>query len=207
MSVTGDTNPFNSRGVLVDHTTTDMATMERQVREGLLSLAVENISDINSRGDAVVRDVLPDQDLDSGTDNNWNGDDNEWTQDGLATDQFNETYALDSDGRLDGKIIAFYAVSNLDSTPSTTELQFLTNTGGTFERLQVEGLLVDEETTGMLADPVIFGATQDGAIEQYVTQTDDQVVLHGAVVEPEGSTLEESGRFASDRLPQFGGGE
>lgn len=207
MSATGDSNPVNSRGVLVDHTTTDMARMERNVREGLLSLAVSNISDINSRGDAVVRDILPAADLESGSDNNWNGSDNEWTQSSLTTGQFNQTYSLDSDAKADNKIVAFYAISNLDATPATTELQFKTSTGGTFERLQTQGLLVDEETTGMLADPIIYGATQDGDVEQYVTETSDAVVLHGAVVEPEGTTLEESGRFASDRLPQFGAGK
>lgn len=195
----GDRNPFNSRGLLADATTADIAQVENRVRRVLIQEAVGNISGINSQGDAVVRDILPALDLESGSANGWNGTNNEWTQAGLSANSWNEVYSVDSDAKADQKIISIFAVSNLTSSPATTEIRFLTGTGGTFERVQSQGLLVDEETTAMLADPLVFKANDNGSIETWVNNAQDtELVFHGAVSQPESTDLEESGRFISD---------
>lgn len=198
-----DTDPFNSRGILTDPTAADIGRVERTTREQLVQEAVQNISDVDGQADVIVRDILPDADLASGADNNWDGNDRQWEQNGMGNtgaETANTVYNVDSDNEADDKIIAFYAISNVATSPVTTEIEFVDNTGGVFERLQVEGLLTDDETLGLLADPVVFGASQDGDINQYATGADDNVVYHGAVAEPEGQTLNESGRFLSDKV-------
>lgn len=200
---TGDTNPFNSRGVLTDPTAADVSAVESRVRQVLQNLAVQNLSDVNQPGDAIIRDLLPEVDLASGSDNNWDGNDRQWEQNGMgntAAETGNETYVIDSDNEANEKIIALFAISNIASQPVTTEVTFEDGTGGVIERQQVEGLLTDDEVLGLFADPIVYGATDDGAINQFATGADDNVVLHGAVAEVEGRVLSESGRFLSDKI-------
>lgn len=198
---------MNDHGILIDPTPQEIGTMERQVRQLLQQLAINNEDSIDGPQDVDVRDLLPTVDFDSGGDNS--ALENEWLQDTLTGDQFNETYQIDATagGTAENRYVAIIGLSNLAGSPSTTEVQFTTSNGALFEHLQVEGLLTDEETFGLLADPIITKAGQQTNIDQYVTATSDRLVFHGAVAEKSGDNLEDGiTRFFSDQQRAVNGG-
>lgn len=179
----------DERGILVDPSPADIEIVERRVEHVIAQLAVQNISDIGSLSDVVVRDLVPELDLNSGADNGWTNE-NEWDQTGLTPDALNETYSLEHDDRAEDKVIAIFALSNVATSPSTTEVQFNNAQGGVFDILQTQGFLTDEEVLGLLNDPIISATSQrDLTIEQYVTSATDKLVFHGKVAEETGTTM------------------
>jgi hypothetical protein len=189
----------NARGLLPAQTPQDLARMEQQVRQTIERMAAQNLPDANSQQDIFIRNLLPSEDLESGADNGWNGTDQQFIQSGLSSGM-NETYDINSNGDLDEKILGIVGITSLAADPVTTQIEFESGTGGVFERLQIEGIYTEENVTGLLANPIIFGATQDGLIKQYAKGSgDDQLVFHAAIAETEGETLEDSARFLSER--------
>lgn len=189
----------NPRGILSAPTQADIMRTEKAVRKTVEQVAITNIDTISSAGEVHVRQLLPAEDLDAGADNGWNGTDRVFTQTGLNADQFNEVYSIDSDSKADRKAIAIYAITNLASDPTTAELEIQDGTGGLIEKQQTEGILVDEEVTGLFANPIVFGPDQNGSIRQYVTSDSDEIVYRGLVAEKTGRTLGDSSRFLSER--------
>jgi len=190
----------NNRGVAVAQTDADLAAYERAVRSVLENAAISSSEVDGSNPDQIdVRQLFPGEDLESGADNGWNGDDPAWTQGGLSATSYNTVYNVDSDADADSKIVAIFAVTNAAADPLTTEIRFSSQTGGIFERLQIEGLLTDEDDTLLLKDPVVFGGAESGDIEQWADAAgDDNVIYHGVVAEKSSETLESSQRFLSD---------
>lgn len=192
--------PANDRGVFVAAQPADINNAERAARQLVEQIAVQNISDISTAEDAHVRQILPNEDLESGDDNGYNGTDRVFEQTGLSADTVNEVYEIDSDLKADDKVVAIFAVTNVSADPKTTELVFESGTGGIIERQNIQGLLTDPEDTLLFADPLVLGATQDGVINQYAESAgDDGVVYHGVVAEPTGKTISESNRFESNK--------
>jgi len=192
--------PANDRGVFVAAQPADINNAERAARQLVEQIAVQNISDISTAEDAHVRQILPNEDLESGADNGYNGTDRVFEQTGLSADTVNEVYEIDSDLKADDKVVAIFAVTNVSADPKTTELVFESGTGGIIERQNIQGLLTDPEDTLLFADPLVLGATQDGVINQYAESAgDDGVVYHGVVAEPTGKTISESNRFESNK--------
>lgn len=190
---------FNDHGILIDPTPAQINRVEENVRQLLQTLAIRQLEGVDGVDDVDVRDLIPSEDLDSGADNGWTTGTREWTQTTLTADAFNETYTIDADtGLAENKVVALIVVSNNAASPTTTEVRFDTGTGGTFERLQIEGLLTDEEVLGLIADPIVNLPDQVTVINQYVTGTSDALVLSGAVAEKTSTTLEPAQRFASD---------
>lgn len=192
--------PANDRGVFVAAQPADINNAERAARQLVEQIAVQNISDISTTEDAHVRQILPNEDLESGDDNGYNGTDRVFEQTGLSADTVNEVYEIDSDLKADDKVVAIFAITNVAADPKTTELVFESGTGGIIERQNIQGLLTDPEDTLLFADPLVLGATQDGVINQYAESAgDDGVVYHGVVAEPTGKTISESNRFESNK--------
>lgn len=192
--------PANDRGVFVAAQPADINNAERAARQLVEQLAVQNISDISTAEDAHVRQILPNEDLESGADNGYNGTDRVFEQTGLSADTVNEVYEIDSNLKADDKVVAIFAITNVSADPKTTELVFESGTGGIIERQNIQGLLTDPEDTLLFADPLVLGATQDGVINQYAESAgDDGVVYHGVVAEPTGNTISESNRFESNK--------
>lgn len=191
--------PQNDRGVFAAATTADIQSAEVNARRTLEQKAVASSGIEASSPDGVtVRQLLPSLDLESGADNDWSGDTRQFVQTGLSGDADNEVYEVDSDGDADQKMIAIFAVTNRSADPKTTQILFETTTGGRFEQLNVEGLFTDPEDTVLLSDPIVFGATQSGFIDQYATEDgDDQVIYHGVVAEAEAESLEPTDRVLS----------
>lgn len=192
-------------GIIVDPPTRDINSTERAARRTAAALAQANIEGVS---DPLVRQLLPQQDLETTTPNGWTDTDNKWEQLGLGTDQFQEVYAIDTTARAENKVYVIFGVSNLSDNPGTTQIEFRTGNDAVFATVDVEGILTDEEVFGLLRDPVIFGeAGGDGDIRQWSQTADDQVVYHGVVAENRGETYEDlPGRFMSRHQAQAGGG-
>lgn len=191
--------PENDRGVFAAATTADIQSAEVRARQILEERAVDSSGVEASDPDEVtVRQLLPSLDLESGEDNGWDGDTREFVQTGLSEGEDNLVYEVDSDAKADQKMIAIFAVTNRSADPKTTQILFETTTGGRFEQANVEGLFTDPEDTVLFADPIVFGATQSGLINQYASADgDDQVIYHGVVAEAEAESLEPTSRVLS----------
>jgi len=129
--------PANDRGVFVAAQPADINNAERAARQLVEQIAVQNISDISTAEDAHVRQILPNEDLESGDDNGYNGTDRVFEQTGLSADTVNEVYEIDSDLKADDKVVAIFAVTNVSADPKTTELVFESGTGGIIERQNI----------------------------------------------------------------------
>lgn len=197
--------PYAERGILSSPSPRDVSLVERRIEHVISRLAVNNVSDISSLSEVTVRDLVPQLDLQSGADNS--ALENRWLQDTLTADALNQTYTIDHDQRAQDKVIAIFAVSNVAASPATTEVRVENNQGGVFEILQVEGLLTDEEVIGLLNDPIVSATSnQNYNIEQFVTATSDQLVLHGKVAEEAGTEIADNpGNFLSGRAGSVGG--
>jgi len=181
-------------GLFSEATPSDYKQQEQNVVSEVVRRAQEQISGVNTQSDVHVRDILPSEDLGSGADNGWGGDTRVWLQGGLSVDTLNETYTIESDGDMEGKVLAIYAIEAQQPDPATTEITFEDGTGSRFERLAFQ----ESHATGnaqyvsaLLRNPIIFNEGKDGKIAQWADAdvVDDELILHGVVAEKAGTTL------------------
>lgn len=175
---------------IISPTAREVFQAQRDARNRARQLAT-NITGINQQSNANVREILPDQDLESGDDNGWNGTDNEWVQAGLTADQTNETYQIDSNAGAENKVLVFYGQANVASDVLTTEQQYQDTTGATFSRINVETLEITEVSDIILYDEeIVYGPTEDGSLVQWPDSAgDDQMIYLAKVAEPAGKTV------------------
>lgn len=188
---------------------------ERQLAQEVGSLALESSSiDIDGVQNLVVRDILPQQDLDAGGDNGatYDGTGNElWVQDLSSSgsdNSYNEAYQVDSGSQAEDKIIGVMGISALHSDLQTRQLRFSLGQGGNQgvkREVNIESMETDEEGRAMFLTDLMFDAKEHGTIEHYQeTATDgERLVYHGYVAEPVGETLAEP---SSPQLAQQSGG-
>lgn len=183
-------------GVQTFPTMEEVDNEEGALKQELRNRAQKQLSEIGSKNDVHVRDLLPEADLDQDDANNvngWNGTDREWVQSGLTGDQLEQVYEIDATGNAEKKIIGIFAFSNISANPLTSQVVFEDGTGSRFERAQVQEVFHrDEQTIALLEEPIIINATEDAVIFQWPTgDGTDNVVYHGAVAEKMGNTLGE----------------
>lgn len=152
---------------------------------------------VDGREDLVVRNILPALDLEPGGDNGWGGDKQEWAQHWTPDanlGRFNEAYEIDSDGRAEGKIFAFYGVS---FSPLKAVAEWARFTAPDSESVYAERIFdvgrfpSPEYTRMMFTTPVVFGPNESGTIEHHLGDTGlERVEYHGWVAEPVGVTYE-----------------
>lgn len=163
----------------------------KQATETAKSLAT-TITGVSGPDQALVREILPDEDLESGADSSWNGTDREWIQGGLSIDVNNETYTIDSNSKAQNKVVVLYGFTNVNADPITTEVSMEDGTGATFFRMNTQ-LLEDPDVSNyvLFNEPQVYGTTEGGAINQWsdTDASDDHIVLLGKVAEPVGETL------------------
>jgi hypothetical protein len=196
-------------GILTDVTTERWMERSQRLARSVGNLAIESKSiEVSTPEDLVVRDILPSQDLNSGSVNGWSGT-QEWQQ-GFATngspDAYNEAYTLDSSENLEDKIVGFYGISFLHADIQTHQIRFKggkNGTQGVRREFNVESAETDEEGRALFLTDSIFGATEDGTIEQYVESANDggRVVYHGYVAEPVGETIAEESHPPLNQTP------
>lgn len=179
-------------GLITTAEKADVQSAEENVVQEVRNRAKRQISGVNGNSDVHVRDILPDEDLESGADNGWSGDTREWLQGGLSVDTLNETYTIDSGNDMEGKVVGIMALSSFASSPITTEITFEDGTGSTFERLQFqEALTYDDGEYALLRNPIVIDEGKDAVINQYsdTDASDDNLIFHGVIAEKAGTTL------------------
>lgn len=151
----------------------------------------DTIEGVRNPDQALVREILPNEDLESGADNGWNGSDRDWVQQGLSADQTQTVYNINSNGAAQNKVIVFYGIANVASDPLTTEIEYQDGTSATFFRLNSELLeLTDVSDYVIFNNEIVYGSTEDGDLIQWADAGgDDHVVYLAKVAEPLGETL------------------
>lgn len=180
-------------GLTAEATAQEYKRAEEDLYQEMVNRAQRQISGVQGGKDVHVRDILPDEDLESGADNGWNGTDHVWLQSGLSADANNETYEIDPDAKADGKLIGFYAIEAQQADPNTTELTFEDGTGSQFERLmfqEAHGNGNATEVVALMRNPIIIDEGMRAVIQQWADNAaDDELIFHGLVVEKAGTTL------------------
>lgn len=175
---------------LVDPSTQDVANAQQQATNAAQNLA-DTITGVKNAQDAYVREILPEVDLASGSDNGWGGNTREWTQTGLSADTNNEVYQIDSNNEDQDKVLVFYGLANVGASPISTEVSFADGTNATFARLNDQVLEISEVSDYVIFDrPVVYGSTEDGYLYQYANSAGDDTLIYMAkVAEPTGNTV------------------
>lgn len=169
----------------------EQVTKAQQRAVSMANDLADTISGVDNTDQAFVRDMLPNEDLQSGDDNSWDGNDREWVQSGLTADQNNETYQIDSNERAQNKVYVFYGLANVSSDPLTAEVSFDDGTDARFFRVNTEVLEVTEVSDYVLFDKaVVYGNTENGDINQWPDGSgSDNVIYLAKVAEPIGETI------------------
>lgn len=190
--------------VMVSPTQQEIMNRQREAIQKAQSLA-SNIEGVSGPDEALVREILPSDDLESGNGNNWAAGNNEWIQSGLTQDAENVVYNINSTGASQSKVLVFYGVANVASTVLTTEVIFQDGTGAQFADFNVQVLEIVELSDVVLFDQdIVYGATDDGDLVQWANAAgNDAVVYLAKVAEPLGETL--SARESPTTRQQGGG--
>lgn len=179
--------------------------LEEAAIEEVDSQAVGEISN------PIVRDTIPNLDLDAGADAHWDGDEAGWevSPDSAGPGDY-EVYVIDSDtGRADERALAIYGFEIIEGGQYVEAVNFTASDGQTFERAQLSGLeesgdtQIDRQKT--LRSPISFGPQENGAIELVVNdeygfgndtagEPDTEIVLKLLAV-----TAEKTGRRVGSR--------
>lgn len=162
------------------------------------NLAVGEISN------PIVRDTIPELDLNAGGDTGWSGDAAGWAV-GPSSDGPGEyeVYEIDSDtGRADDRTLVVYGFEVITGGEFIEAVHFNASDGQTFERAQLSGLdesgdtQIDRQKT--LRSPVDFGPQENGTVDLIVndgyTATGDDIELKLLAV-----TAEKMGRRVGTR--------
>lgn len=160
-------------------------------RDRAAELATD-LTGIQSTDEIHVRDLLPQEDLETGGDNDWNGDDAEWTQQGLSEGS-NTTYVINSNERADDKVVVLYLVKNRNAAPITNQLEVRAGRNGQLgvrDIVDLETMFTEDDAAVLLQEGMVFRHNESGQIIQHAAEAgDDNLILRGAVAEPRGNTL------------------
>lgn len=176
--------------VIISPTQSDIVQRQQEA-VGKASQLAGNIEGVDSAQQALIREILPSDDLGSGGGNNWTETNQEWIQGGLSADQENDVYDITSTDEQQNKITVFYGLANLAGQPKTTEVIFKDGTGATFADFNVQVLQSAELSDVVLfEEDIVYGATDNGTLTQWANQAGaDEMVYLAKVVEPLGETL------------------
>lgn len=173
-------NPTQQQVVQAQHRAT-------QTAQGLAN----TITGVSGPNQALIREILPDQDLESGGDNGWNGTDREWVQSGLTGGQTQTVYNIDSNQNAQDKVLVIYGLANVASDVLSTGVEFQDGTGATFARFNTQQLEIAEISDYIIFDEdIVFGSTEDGDLIQWPNADGaDAMIYMAKVAEPLGDTL------------------
>lgn len=182
-------------GLLTEITVQEGLAKERMLRKLVAALTYLQREDIKDPKQVIVRDLLPQEDLNSGDDNGWTTA-HEWEQDfssGTA-DADNQAYQIDSDNAAQGKVIGFVRIANQTTgTTQAREASFRNGTNGDQgirDKVQLEPMNSKEEVAAYLADPVIYTLNEDGDVAVWMDAVNtEQLVFDGVVGEKVGDTI------------------
>jgi hypothetical protein len=161
---------------------TTVRNLEERIKSFLKSLAVRK--GIAAREDQlVVRDILPKTDLNLANE--------DWKENLISANSWNTVF----DFRVpEKKIIAFYGVRNIGTTPLTTAIKFAVGPGGakTKDIVYIEGLEKNKEREAIFSTPILYEDGQYMYVQQYAKAAGtDSLVYLGFVCEPKGELISE----------------
>lgn len=157
----------------------------------------------------IVRDILPDTDLNAGAETTWEEDENRWRQDpdtadGTAAESGTfEIYDINSDtGRAEDRTLAVYGFEVIEGGEYVDTILFRGSDGQVFERAKVEGLDESGDTEvdrqKVLRSPIGFGEQDNATVEFEVSDyTADEDTIRVKLL---GVAAEKRGRTLGDRL-------
>lgn len=170
-------------------------------REAEAIQAAENSARQGGIANPIVRDILPDVDLNSTGDTDFTGSEVAFIQTPSSDDPGDVVaYEIDSDtGKMDDRVMAIYGFEVVSGGEYVDVIRFRGSDGQVFERAHVQGL----DSTGdqpidrqmVLRSPVLFEAQDNGEIEfeipSYTASSDDpvEIKLLGVTAEKLGRTL------------------
>lgn len=170
-------------------------------REAEAIQAAENSARQGGIANPIVRDILPDVDLNSTGDTDFTGSEVAFIQTPSSDDPGDVVaYEIDSDtGKMDDRVMAIYGFEVVSGGEFVDVIRFRGSDGQVFERAHVQGL----DSTGdqpidrqmVLRSPVLFEAQDNGEIEfeipSYTASSDDpvEIKLLGVTAEKLGRTL------------------
>lgn len=200
------------RGLRSVATDADWTGYERSARDLALQMLLSGDVGVSSPGEVHVRRIIPQWDLNAGSDSAWNGDDAIWTQQASsATNAGDEVavYDIDSNDRMDDKTMVVYGIQDLGGgsiTDLVSQLIVENRTGGTIEQFDLSQLDVaaDDDYRALLENPIALSPNKSAFI-RLIAQNDistgantPELQLHGVVADEEGQDLEASTRFVAN---------
>lgn len=152
----------------------------------------------------IIRDVIPEIDLDAGSGTSWDGEAAGWDVSPDADGPGNyEIYEIDSDtGKSERRVTAFYGFEAVEGGEYVEQVNFLGSDGQVFERAKLTGLdeggdeAVDRQKT--LRSAISFAVQDNGSIELVVN--DGYVAAEDTIkLKFLGVTAEKTGRRVGSR--------
>jgi hypothetical protein len=158
----------------------NIRTLEERIKSYLKNLAVKK-GIVASVDQAIVRDILQKTDLSFTNE--------EWSESLTTANAFNTIV----DFKLpEKKIIVFYGVRNIGTSPKTTAIKFALGANGakTKDIVFIEGLEKNKEKEVIFSTPILYEDGQYMYIQQYAKATGtDNLVYLGFVCEPKGEII------------------
>lgn len=172
-------------------TEADIADREAAAEKAVHDAVIAGVAG-QDETNTVVRDLLPEKDFDSGSDNGWT-DNDKWEQTGL-TDGENKIYKIDPSSNAENKAIAIYGVMTLKSTPLTTRIKFMKGAEdsnmGVKDYVDVEPSYNQDNLILLLKDVILYKPKEDGHIIAVIDGAgDEELVFLGKVAEKAGETI------------------
>lgn len=205
--------PLKGASAMVSRAGSHDVTTKARLR-ALQSSAEDVVAQAARRGNIpnpIVRDTLPDVDLDPGDDTGWNGTDEVWetmpTGIADADDDIEEyeIYDVDSDGgNAERRAMAFYGVIGIENADTLIEVRVRDSSGRLLERAQVQGLVDIEDADGMseytttFSSPFLFDVQDNRTISIVVDEDDLETDTTDLVFKPLMVTGEKAGRTIGD---------
>lgn len=184
-------------GTFVNATADTIEGVEEAARKEARERAASGLGGDVGEEDIHVRDLLPQEDLEPGDDNDWDPDGDgafQWSQEGLEQGE-NVTYVIDSDENAENKVIVLYMVLNTNDSPLTEQVEVRAGKRGQLgirDHIDVQGYLDGEDTNVLFAEGATFRVKENAQIIQHVSDADggdDNLILGGVVAEEKGNTL------------------
>lgn len=181
----------HQKGVIVNPSEDEVFRRQNKAAKALIDKAQRG-SVVDDISNALIRNLLPVADLQSGDDNGWTDTNERWVQSGLSGDSDNVVYNIDENNRAQDKVIRIYGVANVSDSPVTTAIKFQDGTGSVFYEVNVQSFdLVDLSDVILFDDDIEYRVSESGDIVQYADAGggDDNVLYLGRVLESQGSTV------------------
>ena len=173
----------------------DIKEREEKAKRVAEEAAIAQVAEINATN-VLVRDLIPELDLDPGSDNGWTTNE-KWEQTTM-TDGSNNAYVIRTTGgtynRALDKAIAIYGLTTVKSTPISTRIKFLKGLEGSGmgvkDYMDIEPSYNQDQLTMLFKDVILYEPGEDGHIQLVVDGAGtEEIILLGVTAEKSGENI------------------